>query len=147
MARLRFRPSQKPTLHEMLFRKHGSELSSFAGRRAGTEGAEDIVQEAFARLLRHSNPAAIGNPRAYLFRVAGNVAAKDAAGASLASGGGPEAALELLPADQPSPEAASDEARSGGVCPVEAENLTRFWTPARFRYCKIGVIKCPMALR
>lgn len=60
---------------EALFRQHGRELLAFAGRRVGKDRAEDVVQEAYLRLLQHPNPEAIANPRAYLHTIAVNLGA------------------------------------------------------------------------
>ena len=57
---------------DILFRKHSKELISFASLRAGN-AAEDLVQEAYLRLLQHPDPTSINNPRAYLYKVAANV--------------------------------------------------------------------------
>ncbi len=60
-------------LLDLLFRRHGKELLAFAERQTAGNGAEDLVQEAYLRLLRHPDPASIVNPRAYLYKVIGNL--------------------------------------------------------------------------
>jgi RNA polymerase sigma factor (sigma-70 family) len=60
-------------LLDLLFRRHGKELLAFAERHTAGNGAEDLVQEAYIRLLRHPDPASIVNPRAYLYKVISNL--------------------------------------------------------------------------
>lgn len=60
-------------LLDTLFRRHGKELLAFAGRQSAGNAAEDIVQEAYLRLLQHPNPSEIENHRAYLFKTAANL--------------------------------------------------------------------------
>lgn len=53
---------------------HKSALLSFVQRRFGVANdCEDIVQEAMVRVIASQNSEPIGNLRAYLFRVAGNL--------------------------------------------------------------------------
>ncbi|WP_343615197.1 RNA polymerase sigma factor [Novosphingobium sp.] len=53
---------------------HKSALLSFVQRRFGAANdPEDIVQEAMARVIANHDSETIGNLRAYLFRVAGNL--------------------------------------------------------------------------
>lgn len=59
-------------LLDKLFRRHSKELLSFATQRAGGH-AEDLVQEAFVRLLQHPDLASIDNLRAFLFRTTSNL--------------------------------------------------------------------------
>ncbi|CAD6873390.1 RNA polymerase sigma factor [Methylomonas fluvii] len=59
-------------LLDKLFRRHNKELLYFAAQRAGG-AAEDLVQEAYMRLLQHPDPASIDNPRAFLFRTTTNL--------------------------------------------------------------------------
>lgn len=66
-------PKRSPTLFDLLFRRHGRELLVFASQRAGDD-AEDLVQDAYLRLLQHEDPLTIGNPRAYLYKVTANAA-------------------------------------------------------------------------
>lgn len=58
---------------ESLFQRHTRELLAFAGLRAGTDMAEDLVQDAYLRLLQHPDPESLENPRAYLYRITGNL--------------------------------------------------------------------------
>ena len=57
---------------DKLFRRHSKELLVFASQRAGNAG-EDLVQEAYLRLLQHPDPASIENVRAFLFRTTSNL--------------------------------------------------------------------------
>jgi RNA polymerase sigma-70 factor (ECF subfamily) len=59
-------------LLDKLFRRHNKELLVFATQRAGSAG-EDLVQEAYLRLLQHPNPDQIENVRAFLFRTTSNL--------------------------------------------------------------------------
>lgn len=58
---------------DALFRIHNNELLTFARLRAGAENAEDLVQEAYARMLQHPEPETIENPRAFLYKTAFNL--------------------------------------------------------------------------
>lgn len=54
--------------------QHKGALLSFVQRRFGAaHDCEDIVQEAMARVIASSDTDNIGNLRAYLFRIAGNL--------------------------------------------------------------------------
>jgi RNA polymerase sigma factor (sigma-70 family) len=58
-----------------LFRKHNRLLIRFLAARLGSyQEASDVAQEAYARLLELERPNAIGFLRAYLFKIAGNLA-------------------------------------------------------------------------
>lgn len=59
-------------LMDKLFLRHSKELLLFATQRAGN-GAEDLVQEAYLRLLQHPDPGSIENVRAFLFRTTSNL--------------------------------------------------------------------------
>lgn len=58
------------------FEAHYRELLRFLARRTGdSDRAADVAQEMFLRLATASAiPASVDNPRAYLYRVAGNLA-------------------------------------------------------------------------
>ncbi len=66
--------ARKPDLLETVVRRYAGELRSFVQRRVGPQDAEDLLQEAYVRLL-HPDPASIENPRAYLYRVTANLCA------------------------------------------------------------------------
>src|ERR1700722_7343297 len=58
-----------------LFVEHNRSLHSFLRARVGSfQDAEDIAQEAYARLLQLGQPGAIGYLRAYLFKTAAHIA-------------------------------------------------------------------------
>lgn len=59
---------------ERLYQAHADELHGFARRRVGRQDAEDVVQEAYLHLLQTGLAAALDQPRAYLFRIAANLA-------------------------------------------------------------------------
>jgi RNA polymerase sigma factor (sigma-70 family) len=95
---------------ERLFRLHRAELERFALRRLGNrEAASDVVQDAFLRFAvtvgdRRERPE-VENPRAFLFRVTGNLAT-DVLRHDRVAGqvGGSEALHDDLPSSAPSPE-------------------------------------------
>ncbi|HXW72084.1 MAG TPA: sigma-70 family RNA polymerase sigma factor [Methylocella sp.] len=57
-----------------LYLAHAGELHGFARRRVGRQEAEDLVQEAYLHLLQQGKAANLEQPRAYLFRIAANLA-------------------------------------------------------------------------
>jgi RNA polymerase sigma factor (sigma-70 family) len=59
----------KHRLLDKLFRHHSMELMTFAHSRVGQVDAEDLVQEAYLRLLQHPDCTTIHNPRAYLYKI------------------------------------------------------------------------------
>ncbi len=64
------------TQHDLsaLVRDHGPELQHFLTRRLGcADTAKDLVQDTFLRLLQNMPGEILGNPRAFLFRVATNL--------------------------------------------------------------------------
>ncbi len=58
---------------DLLFQRHQQELLKFAGQHSNDEVAEDLVQEAYIRLMRQAQAEKIDNPRAYLFKVTHNL--------------------------------------------------------------------------
>lgn len=60
------------SLLDILFRRHSKELLSFASLRAGN-AAEDLVQEAYLRLLQHPDPESIENVRSFLYKTTSNL--------------------------------------------------------------------------
>jgi RNA polymerase sigma factor (sigma-70 family) len=60
-------------LFDILFRRHSKELLAFAERQLSYNVAEDIVQEAYLRLMQHPDLTSIQNPRAYLFKTTANL--------------------------------------------------------------------------
>lgn len=61
-------------LLENLYNAHAHELHGFARRRVGRQEADDIVQDAYLHLLQRGTVAGLDHPRAYLFRIAANLA-------------------------------------------------------------------------
>lgn len=57
-----------------LYQAHARELHGFARRRAGRQEAEDVVQDTYLHLLQRGTAARLEHPRAYLFRIAANLA-------------------------------------------------------------------------
>jgi len=73
-----------PTIHRMseltqhdvsaLVREYGPDLQQFLARRLGcVDTAKDLVQDTFVRVLQNRPGEVLGNPRAFLFRVATNL--------------------------------------------------------------------------
>ena len=58
-----------------LFLLHGREIERYLARQVNcTETAADLTQDAFFRLLQHNGREPIENVRAFLFRIASNLA-------------------------------------------------------------------------
>jgi RNA polymerase sigma factor (sigma-70 family) len=67
--------SERAKLIEQLFRDHNRSLISFLVTRLHSEAeARDVAQEAYVRLLQLEHADSIGFHRAYLFRIAANLA-------------------------------------------------------------------------
>jgi RNA polymerase sigma factor (sigma-70 family) len=60
---------------DLIFRRHQQELLRFAGQYSNEDVAEDLVQEAYLRLIRQAQTETIENPRAYLYKVTRNLSA------------------------------------------------------------------------
>jgi len=59
----------------ILFEQHNRTLVSFLAHRLGSEAeAKEVAQEAYVRILQLHEPGAVSFLRAYLFRVAANIA-------------------------------------------------------------------------
>lgn len=65
---------KKSHLIRELFTRNKRDLLKYFARRVGREDASDLLQETFVRALRHSDPAAIAEPRAFLQVIAVNLA-------------------------------------------------------------------------
>ena len=66
---------ERTKLIEQLFRDHNRSLITFLVTRLHSEAeARDVAQEAYVRLLQLEHTDAIGFHRAYLFRIAANLA-------------------------------------------------------------------------
>ena len=60
---------------DRLYLLHGREIQRYLARQVNcTETAADLTQEAFFRLLQHNGRESIKNVRAFLFRIASNLA-------------------------------------------------------------------------
>jgi len=59
---------------EGLYQAHAHELHGFARRRVGRQEAEDVVQDAYLHLLQKEGFETLEHPRAFLFRIASNLA-------------------------------------------------------------------------
>ncbi|MGH8655991.1 MAG: RNA polymerase sigma factor [Gammaproteobacteria bacterium] len=116
--------TSKPSFLGSLFRRHAGELRSFAQRRVGSQEAEDVVQEAFLRLLQHTDVSRVANPRAYLYRVAA-AEASDHGVRLQAHANRSEPALDpdLLCSSEPSPESAAESAAELGRCLAALDEL------------------------
>ncbi|WP_051952472.1 RNA polymerase sigma factor [Methylocapsa aurea] len=57
-----------------LYQAHAHELHGFARRRVGRQEAEDVVQDAYLHLLQKDGFETLEHPRAFLFRIASNLA-------------------------------------------------------------------------
>jgi RNA polymerase sigma-70 factor (ECF subfamily) len=97
-------PSAKSSL-KSLYEAHANELDAFARQRVGRDEARDVVHDAYLRLVAYADPAALDNPRAYLYRIAGNVA-NDHVAKVLRRGEwtGPDAGADLVECPRPGPE-------------------------------------------
>jgi RNA polymerase sigma-70 factor (ECF subfamily) len=69
---------RKNRLH-VLYERHARELHAFARQRVGGDEAQDVMHDAYLRMLSYAGDAVIENPRAYLYRVTGNAANDHAA--------------------------------------------------------------------
>ncbi|MBD8825424.1 sigma-70 family RNA polymerase sigma factor [Pseudomonas sp. CFBP 13602] len=66
-------PNSNPLL--MVFQEHYADLLAFLARRLGNvEKAADVAQDTYVRLAGLADTAQILEPRAFVFRVAGNLA-------------------------------------------------------------------------
>jgi RNA polymerase sigma-70 factor (ECF subfamily) len=64
--------SSAPSIAD-LYRSHSEWLRALVWRRGGRERAEDIVQEAFERLVGLGDPPVLSHPKAFLSKVATNL--------------------------------------------------------------------------
>ncbi len=94
--------SGRADLHS-LYKNYARELWAFVQRRVGRDEAADVVQDTYLRVLQYGDPRQLENPRAYLYRVAANVAT-DRGTALKASNDRIEPEVDLDALDAPSPE-------------------------------------------
>ena len=59
---------------DALFRDHNRTLNGLARRRVGRDDAEDVIQDAYLRLLELKDAERLADARGYLFRIASNMA-------------------------------------------------------------------------
>jgi RNA polymerase sigma-70 factor (ECF subfamily) len=57
-----------------LYQAHVTELHDFVRRRVGRQEAEDVVQDVYLHLIQRGTTATLEQPRAYLYRIAANLA-------------------------------------------------------------------------
>jgi RNA polymerase sigma-70 factor (ECF subfamily) len=87
-----------------LFEEHNRALVTFLAARLHSQSeARDVAQEAYVRMLQLEEPSAVGFLRAYLFRIAGNLAIDRLRKRNVRDEGPPQALFEELLA-QPGPE-------------------------------------------
>lgn len=87
------------------YAEHGDELRRYLTRRLDSaQIAADLTQETFARLMKASPAEEIDNPRAYLFRIASNLAADHFRSEGFSARVDEPAEWDRLPDDAPGPE-------------------------------------------
>jgi len=95
----------RTSLLAALFREHNRELVGFLCTRLRSEqDAREVAQEAYARLLQLDQPGAISLLRAYLFKIAGNLAIDRLRHRSTCRNAEPKLALWDEHAENPTPE-------------------------------------------
>ncbi|MGF6175842.1 RNA polymerase sigma factor [Ensifer sp. 4252] len=67
-------PSQKKTILQVLTESYGDLARHVARRFKGRADADDVIQDTYLRVRNIPSDAPIQNPKAYLFRMADNVA-------------------------------------------------------------------------
>lgn len=113
-----------------LYLQHASELRAFARQRVGGEDAADVVQDTYLRVLQYADQSALENPRAYLYRVAANVAAdRGVAQKQCSERLEFEIDLDSLDSATPSPEATIDSRQRLQHCLAALDEL-----PAVYRH-------------
>lgn len=103
-------PITKPQLFDHLFRRHQQKLLKFAGQHSNDEVAEDLVQEAYLRLMRQTQIETIDNPCAYLYKITRNLSADYLRHSQVRSrhAGHSDDGIELIADPQPQPETEID---------------------------------------
>jgi RNA polymerase sigma factor (sigma-70 family) len=97
-------PFATSLVFETLFRRHQQELLKFAGLHSNEEVAEDLVQEAYLRLMRQAQTEKIDNPRAYLYKITRNLSADYLRKGQIRSRYQDDSGLELDSIADPQPE-------------------------------------------
>ena len=103
---------------ERLFRQHGSFVRRFLVRRLGSaEAADDVCQELFLRLWAKRPEVEVEQPRAYLMRIAANMATDHQRRLGRSRLSTHEALQETVSDTRPSPEAeAHHKQRLDALC-------------------------------
>lgn len=112
----------------VLYETCSKELESFARQRVGRETARDVVHDAYLRLVAYANPDTLDNPRAYLYRVTGNVANDH--GAKIARRGEwiePGADPDLAECPNPGPERQAEIRDTLNRCLVALDELPEIY--------------------
>lgn len=96
--------SAKRNLH-ILYENHAAELDAFARKRVGEHDSQDVVHDAYLRLIHYAEAIPIDNPRAYLYRITANVANDHSARAKArAEWSEPDIEPDTLHSSTPGPE-------------------------------------------
>lgn len=113
-----------------LYLLHSGELRAFARQRVGKDEAADVVQDTYLRVLQYADQSALENPRAYLYRVAANVATDRGVTQKKCNERlEPEVELDSLDSAMPGPEATIDSRQRLQRCLVALDDL-----PAVYRH-------------
>lgn len=115
---------------QLLYKSYARELWAFAQRRVGRDEAADVVHDTYLRVLQYGNKVELENPRAYLYRVAANVATDR--GVALKAGNDrtePEFDLDTLDSPAPGTEAIIGARRCLQSCLAALDEL-----PAVYRH-------------
>lgn len=121
--------ADKNNLH-VLYENHARELGNFARQRVGGDEAADVVHDTYLRVLQYANQDVLENPRAYLYRVATNVATDR--GVALKAHNDRiehEVDMDSLDSSIPAPEAAIDARQRLQRCLAALDEL-----PAIYRH-------------
>jgi RNA polymerase sigma-70 factor (ECF subfamily) len=65
--------ANKTTIIEAILGMDYQDLHDYATKRVGSQDADDIVQEAYLHFLQRDVKDVIREPRAFLFKIAGNL--------------------------------------------------------------------------
>lgn len=93
---------------EPLYERYRRPLLAFFKRSSPHEDAEDLTQDVFVRLARHTDPTAIARPSAYIFQIASNLL-RDARRQSRARAASGHVNLDTVAAEQHLPQALIEE--------------------------------------
>lgn len=105
-------PGSKREFLTELFQRYAIELRAFARQRVHEDEADDLVQEAYLRLVQQTTPEDLAYPRAFLWRTAANLAVdRQRRNAVRSRGRDPAVDLDALSSPAASLEAGADAAR------------------------------------